>query len=157
MGDGAGLAPLSEGRRHYSAMIHFAARQSRCGLAGARRDFEEMLGLPIQTTDPTARLIAANPGDWRIAVVVGDLDGGDVEVFPAKYFYPLVETDHQQQLRDSLKAAINASGPRTQSGSHVGAGEKLVGGGVADATRRAHRDVDRAGGAARIGGHDFGI
>jgi hypothetical protein len=67
------------------------------------------LDYSIQATNPDARLVAANPGDWGIDVVVGDLDGGDVEIFQAKYFYPLVETNHHQQIRDSFKAAISAA------------------------------------------------
>ena len=72
-------------------------------------DFEQMLALLVQASEPAARLIAANPGDWGIDVVVGELDGGQVAVFQAKYFYPIVETGHHQQVRDSFKAALTAA------------------------------------------------
>ena len=68
-----------------------------------------MLALLVQATEPSARLIAANPGDWGIDVVVGELDGGEIAVFQAKYFYPVVETGHQQKIRESFKAAVTAA------------------------------------------------
>lgn len=93
-----------------SAMpINFAAHQTRCGLSGAREDFEQMIALLVQATQLSARLIAANPGDWGIDVVVGELDGGDVTIFQAKYFYPVVEGNHKQKIRDSFRAALAAA------------------------------------------------
>jgi hypothetical protein len=100
---GAGQAAVS------ASAINFSAHQTRSGLSGAREDFEQMLALLVQAGEPSARLIAANPGDWGIDVVVGELDGGDVTVFQAKYFYPIVETGHQQQIRESFKAALAAA------------------------------------------------
>lgn len=109
MGDGAG-PPAVFGQASVSASaINFAAHQTRSGLSGAREDFEQMLALLVRVAEPSARLIAANPGDWGIDVVVGELDGGQVAVFQAKYFYPLVETGHQQQIRESFKAALAAA------------------------------------------------
>lgn len=109
MGDGAGLASVPGQSAVSASAINFAAHQTRSGLSGAREDFEQMLALLVQASEPGARLIAANPGDWGIDVVVGELDGGDVAVFQAKYFYPVVETGHQQQIRASFKAALAAA------------------------------------------------
>ena len=56
-------------------MINFAVHQARAGLAGASEDFEQMLGLLVRATCGEANLVFANPGDWGIDVVVGDLRG----------------------------------------------------------------------------------
>jgi glycine cleavage system pyridoxal-binding protein P len=90
MGGGAGPPVGSEQASVSAAAINFAVHQTRSGHSGAREDFEQMLALLVQATEPTARLIAANPGDWGIDVVVGELDGDDVALFQAKYFYPVV-------------------------------------------------------------------
>lgn len=109
MGDETDL-PTVFGQASVSASaINFAAHQTRSGLSGAREDFEQMLALLVQATQPSARLIAANPGAWGIDVVVGELDGGEVAVFQAKYFYPVVEAKHQQKIRDSFTAALSAA------------------------------------------------
>src|SRR5215467_9413661 len=47
--------------------INFAAHQIRAGnIAGAREDFQQMLGMLVAAVQPGARMIAANPGDWGI-------------------------------------------------------------------------------------------
>ncbi|WP_176929965.1 serine/threonine protein kinase [Lentzea albidocapillata] len=85
--------------------INFAAHQVRAGgMQGAREDFENMLSLLVRATRPGARMIAANPGDWGIDVLVGDL-GGLVAIWQSKYFFPLVKESHQQEIRDSFKSA----------------------------------------------------
>jgi len=62
--------PVSE-----EPMINFAVHQARAGSAGASEDFEQMLGLLVRATCGEANLVFANPGDWGIDVVVGDLRG----------------------------------------------------------------------------------
>jgi hypothetical protein len=66
-------------------MITFASHQARAGMAGASEDFEQMLGLLVRATSGEASLVFANPGDWGIDVLVGDLRGR-VTVWQAKYF-----------------------------------------------------------------------
>ena len=85
--------------------INFAVHQVRAGgMQGAREDFENMLSLLVRATRPGARMIAANPGDWGIDVLVGDL-GGSVAIWQSKYFFPLVKESHHQEIRDSFKSA----------------------------------------------------
>ena len=67
-------------------MITFAVHQVRAGQAGASEDFEQMLGLLVRATSGReANLIFANPGDWGIDVLVGELYGR-VTAWQAKYF-----------------------------------------------------------------------
>jgi hypothetical protein len=89
--------------------INFAAHQFRAGnMAGARDDFEQMLAMLVAAIHPGARLIAANPGDWGIDVLVGDLSGV-VVIWQAKYFWPAVTRSRQAQIRDSFNSAVTAA------------------------------------------------
>lgn len=89
--------------------INFRVHEVRAGnAAGARDEFEQMLQLLIEATYPGARLIAANPGDWGIDVLVGDL-AGQVVIWQAKYFMPIVSEKQQQQIRESFDAAMKAA------------------------------------------------
>lgn len=85
--------------------INFASHQARMGMQGAREDFENMISLLVRSVRPGARMIAANPGDWGIDVLVGDL-GGDVVVWQSKYFFPIVKKDHQQEVRNSFNSVL---------------------------------------------------
>ncbi|TWJ24226.1 serine/threonine protein kinase [Micromonospora endolithica] len=96
--------------------INFRAHEVRTGnSAGARDDFEQMLAMLVRATHPGARLIAANPGDWAIDVLVGDLAGA-VVIWQAKYFMPLVTESHQAQIRESFTSALKAA---KEHGHHV--------------------------------------
>jgi hypothetical protein len=87
------------------ARINFAAHQVRANGQGAREDFEEMIGQLVTAVRPgVARVVAANPGDWGIDVFTGNL-GGLVTVWQSKYFFPVVGTAHQGQIRESFKSA----------------------------------------------------
>lgn len=89
--------------------INFAAHQVRANTHGARQDFEEMISQLVKAVRPgVAKLIAANPGDWGIDVYIGDL-GGAVTVWQSKYFFPLVNKSHQQQIRESLASVVKSA------------------------------------------------
>ncbi len=89
--------------------INFAAHQFRAGnVAGARDDFEQMLAMLIATIYPGARAIAANPGDWGIDVLLGDLSGL-VTIWQSKYFWPVVNRTAQAQIRESFDSAVAAA------------------------------------------------
>jgi hypothetical protein len=89
--------------------INFAAHQFRAGnMAGAREDFEQMLAMLVSGMYPGARLIAANPGDWGIDVLVGELSGL-VLVWQSKYFWPAVSRSGQAQIRESFDSAVAAA------------------------------------------------
>lgn len=89
--------------------INFRVHELRTGSAdGARADFEEMLAQLAGATNPNARMIAANPGDWEIDAFAGDL-GGTITVWQSKYFMPQTTTSQSDQIRDSLKNALKAA------------------------------------------------
>ena len=89
--------------------INFAAHQFRAGnMAGARDDFEHMLAMLIDAVHPGARLIAANPGDWGIDILLGDLSGL-VVIWQSKYFWPVVGRRHERQIRESFQSAVAAA------------------------------------------------
>ncbi len=94
-------AALPAGVAAGQAQINFAAHQVRAGVQGAREDFESMISQLVRAIRPGVRMIAANPGDWGIDVLVGDL-GGAIAVWQSKYFVPEVEKSHQQQIRESF-------------------------------------------------------
>jgi hypothetical protein len=86
--------------------INFAAHQFRAGnISGAREDFEQMLAMLIAAIHPGARLISANPGDWGIDVLLGDLSGL-VVIWQAKYFWPSVTRAKQANIRESFNSAV---------------------------------------------------
>lgn len=89
--------------------INFAAHQFRAGnMAGARDDFEQMLAMLIAAVYPGARAIAANPGDWGIDVLLGELSGL-VVIWQSKYFWPAVTHGAQAQIRESFDSAVTAA------------------------------------------------
>jgi hypothetical protein len=89
--------------------INFAAHQIRAGnLAGARDDFEQMLAMLLAAVYPGARAITANPGDWGIDILLGELSGL-VVVWQSKYFWPAVTRGSQGQIRESFDSAVNAA------------------------------------------------
>jgi outer membrane protein assembly factor BamB len=89
-------------------MITFASHQARAGMAGASEDFEQMLGLLVRATSGEASLVFANPGDWGIDVLVGDLRGR-VTVWQAKYFTRGVGRSQQGQITESFASALRAA------------------------------------------------
>lgn len=98
-------AGVPSGQPHVS----FEAHVVRTGSAdGARADFETMIAQLVRCLRGQARTVAANPGDWGIDVVVGQLNDA-VDVWQSKYFRPVVSSKHQQQIRDSFRAAVSAA------------------------------------------------
>jgi hypothetical protein len=90
-------------------MINFAVHQVRAGQTGASEDFEHMLGLLVRATSGReARRVFADPGDWGIDVLVGDLNGR-VSVWQAKYFVRGVGGSQQGQIRSSFASAVRAA------------------------------------------------
>jgi hypothetical protein len=98
----AAAMPLASGE----PPINFAAHQIRAGnISGAREDFEQMLAMLVAAIYPGARLVAANPGDWGIDVLVGDL-AGMVVIWQSKYFWPAVTKHRQNDIRSSFASAV---------------------------------------------------
>ncbi|WP_329084874.1 MULTISPECIES: hypothetical protein [unclassified Streptosporangium] len=86
--------------------IHFLAHQQRKGVAGASEDFEQMLGLLVQAhTGEETNLVQANPGDWGIDVLVGNLNDR-VSIWQAKYFVKEFGESQKAQVRKSFQSAL---------------------------------------------------
>lgn len=88
-------------------MINFLTHELKAG-KGASEDFEQMLALLVQAIHGEASLVAANPGDWGIDVLVGDLRGR-VTIWQAKYFARMFGKSQQDQVRRSFGAALKAA------------------------------------------------
>lgn len=86
-------------------MINFSAHEVRAGKDGAREDFEQMIALLVQATHGEASMVFANPGDWGIDVLVGDLRGR-VTIWQAKYFIRDFGESQMSQVRDSFASAV---------------------------------------------------
>jgi hypothetical protein len=89
-------------------MINFHVHQVRAGSFGASEDFEKMLGLLVLATVGEANLVFANPGDWGIDVLVGDLHG-QVTIWQSKYFIRGVDETQKSQIRESFESALRAA------------------------------------------------
>jgi len=87
--------------------INLRAHEIRCGnIEGAREDFEAMLAELVQVSHPDAIRIQARRGDGGIDVMTGDLRGGSIAIWQAKYFIGIGR--HQQdQIRKSFHSAVN--------------------------------------------------
>jgi hypothetical protein len=92
-------------------MINFVVHEVRAGRLGAPEDFEQMLGLLVQVNYGDAHLVFANPGDWGIDVLVGDLNGR-VTIWQAKYFIREFKEPQKSQVRESFRSAMRNSASR---------------------------------------------
>jgi len=89
--------------------IDFLAHRYRPASGGAAESFEQMLALLVQTViGDDAQLVRANPGDWGIDVLYGDLDG-TVRIWQAKYFVNGVGKNQKSQIEDSFASAMKAA------------------------------------------------
>ena len=74
---------------------------------GAARDrFEQFVTdlVSVQWTEATT-VAARNHNDWGIDTFVGDLGGGDIQVWQSKYFLGWQDNGPQDQVRDSFASA----------------------------------------------------
>jgi hypothetical protein len=89
--------------------INFDWHVWRANEAGAPQDFEQMLALLVQRVeDGQASLVWANPGDWGIDVLVGDLNGA-VTIWQAKYFRRGIGRGQLRQIEESFESAMRAA------------------------------------------------
>lgn len=73
---------------------------------GARERFERLVTQLVKLRHSAARRISANPGDWGLDVIVGELDDGAVSVWQPKFFIDGVGKSQQDQIRDALKQVM---------------------------------------------------
>ncbi|MBM7414202.1 MULTISPECIES: hypothetical protein [Nocardiaceae] len=77
---------------------------------GARPLFEQLVNDVVGVAHPEVRSPTASPGDWGIDAFIGDLDGGTVGVWQAKFYPTKTDVGHQSDIRDSYKSAHRAAG-----------------------------------------------
>src|SRR6201995_1718132 len=77
------------------------------GDEGARFKFERLV-IQLAHLKHKAMGVKANPGDWGIDALFGDLDGV-VAVWQAKFFPDEIGNSQKKQIRDSLKEAVKAA------------------------------------------------
>ncbi|MEZ0071300.1 hypothetical protein [Planotetraspora sp. GP83] len=92
------------------APIDFLAHRQRRGVAGAREEFEQMLGLLVRAViGVQTYAVEANPGDWGIDILVGDLNG-HVNIWQAKYYINGFTGRQHQDVRKSFESALKHAG-----------------------------------------------
>jgi len=75
------------------------------GKEGAREKFERLIAQLVRVQLRTAKRVEANPGDWGLDVIVGDIDGV-ISVWQAKFFIDDFGSSQQAQIRDSFAQAV---------------------------------------------------
>jgi len=84
-------------------VVNFEYHKIRAGnIAGARDDFEKMVIDLVSITNPGAFGVQANPGDWGIDVLVGELDG-DIAVWQSKYFIEGYGASQRSQVQEAFR------------------------------------------------------
>jgi len=79
------------------------------GEEAGRASFERLVTALVLNFHPTARAIAANPGDWGIDTFVGRLSQGTISVWQSKYFINGTGSVQQSQIRESFKSVRKAA------------------------------------------------
>lgn len=86
----------------------FALIKGTAGKEGARERFERLIAQLVKVKHRGARRVTANPGDWGLDIIVGELtdDAAAIAVWQAKFFIDGVEAAQQSQIRDALKQVM---------------------------------------------------
>jgi hypothetical protein len=83
---------------------------------GAREGWEQMIAWLVRLDHPTAERIEANgQGDGGIDVLVGNLTGGEITIWQAKYVR-VIDDSQKKQIRGSFRSALDSAAER---GNHV--------------------------------------
>lgn len=77
------------------------------GVDAARALFEDIVVDLVGVLHPGAHSVRANPGDWGIDAVVGQLErGGAVHIWQAKYFPDGIDKSQKAQIRGAYTQAV---------------------------------------------------
>lgn len=91
-------------------MIDFQILVSRCGsIEGPRAEFEKLVTDIVALEHPEVRQIAASPGDWGIDAFVGDMDGGNVSVWQAKFYLGNVPIGRKSDIVAAYESARDSA------------------------------------------------
>lgn len=116
--------------------------------AGGRDRFERFLHALVGVEHPTASVIRADPGDWGIDVIVGDMTDV-VAIWQAKYFLDGLGNSQQKQVRESFDSVTKYAaqeGHRIESWTlcvacDLSASERQWWDGKVKAWKKAHPDM----------------
>lgn len=92
-------------------MISFHQLIGAGGKEGARETFERLIAQLVRLRFQTVRKVEANPGDWGLDVIVGDLDGV-ISVWQSKFFIDGVGKVQQAQIRESFTQVVEQAEKR---------------------------------------------
>jgi hypothetical protein len=96
----------------YEAPIYLRSLESRFGNEqGAREGWEAMIAWLVRLDHPAAERIEARRGDGGIDVMVGDLGGGDIAIWQAKYFSS-IRKSQKAQINKSFESALTSAAQR---------------------------------------------
>ncbi len=92
-------------------MISFHQLIGPGGKEGARETFERLIAQLVRVQYRSVRKVEANPGDWGLDVVVGEIDGV-MSVWQAKFFIDGVGEVQHAQIRDSFTQVVTQAKER---------------------------------------------
>jgi hypothetical protein len=81
------------------------------GKDGARETFERLIAQLVRLQHRTVRKVEANPGDWGLDVIVGELDEV-MSVWQSKFFIDGVGDAQHAQIRESFAQVVKQAGER---------------------------------------------
>ena len=76
------------------------------GKEGARETFERLIAQLVRLQFRSVKRVDANPGDWGLDVLVGEIDGV-MSVWQAKFFIDGVGKSQQTQIRESFAQVVD--------------------------------------------------
>lgn len=86
-----------------------ALRVATGSTAGAAALYEKLVTDVVATHNLGARRMEGSGGDWGIDTYVGDLDGGNIAVWQAKYFIDGVGSGERRKITESLDTVVARS------------------------------------------------
>ena len=89
-------------------MISFQQLIGEGGKDGARQKFERLIAQLVRLQFRTVKRVEANPGDWGLDVLVGEIDGV-ISVWQAKFFIDGFGKPQQAQVRESFTQVVKQS------------------------------------------------
>lgn len=102
-----------------TAEINFYALiKGSAGKEGGRERFERLIAQLVKVKHSGARRVTANPGDWGLDIIVGELtnDADAIAVWQAKFFIDGVDASQQKQIREALTQLMDKA---TEKGFRV--------------------------------------
>jgi hypothetical protein len=85
--------------------INFEAHRYRMGVEGGRHEFEQMVASLVEALHGDAHRVQPARGDWGIDVAVGELGGGRVAIWQAKYFIDGIRAGQFSNIEESFRRA----------------------------------------------------